>query len=99
MAHRFIFECVDRTLRDVLSVHETSNATKPFGGKPILLGGDFRQILPVLPGGDRNEIIKASLVSSRLWKHFKIMRLTNNMRLSRSSASMEVRSRIASFGY
>jgi hypothetical protein len=41
MAHRFSFECVDRTLRDILSVTESSNAMKPFGGKPILLGGDF----------------------------------------------------------
>jgi ATP-dependent DNA helicase PIF1 len=97
MAHRFSFECVDRTLRDILSVTESSNAMKPFGGKPILLGGDFRQLLPVLPGGDRNEVMKASLISSTLWNHFKLMRLTTNMRLSRLSASMEVRSRIASF--
>jgi hypothetical protein len=41
MAYRFSFECVDRTLRDVLSVNESSNAMKPFGGKPILLGGDL----------------------------------------------------------
>jgi hypothetical protein len=79
MAHRFSFACVDKTLRDVLSVHESSNAMKPFGGKLILLGGYFRQILPVLPGDDRNEVIKASLVSLILWKHFRLMRLITNM--------------------
>jgi hypothetical protein len=75
MAHIFNFECIDRTLRDILLVHKPLNAGKPFGGKPIILGDDFGQILPVVHGGDRAEVIKASLVSSPLWKHFKIMRL------------------------
>ncbi|KAL3646798.1 hypothetical protein CASFOL_009342 [Castilleja foliolosa] len=36
------FECLDKTLRDL-----TNNCTHPFGGKSVLLGGDFRQTLPV----------------------------------------------------
>ena len=42
MTHRFCFEALDRTLRDLLSADEPSNAAKPFGGMPVLLGGDFR---------------------------------------------------------
>lgn len=57
MAHRRCFEALDRTMRDILAVESAANATKPFGGKPIVLGGDFRQILPVVQGGGRNEII------------------------------------------
>ena len=37
---------VDRFLRDLC--HENYKL-KPFGGKTILLCGDFRQILPVIP--------------------------------------------------
>nr|GEY48949.1 DNA helicase [Tanacetum cinerariifolium] len=37
------FETLDRTLRDILDT-----PTKLFGGKPIMLGGDFRQTLPAL---------------------------------------------------
>lgn len=44
MCHRFVFEALDRTLRDILSVADPDAATKPFGGKTVLLGGDFRQI-------------------------------------------------------
>ena len=42
MTHRFCFEALDRSLRDLLSANDASNAAKPFGGLPILLGGDFR---------------------------------------------------------
>ena len=51
MCHRFVFEALDRTLRDILSVADPDAATKLFGGKPILHGGDFRHILPDIPQG------------------------------------------------
>ena len=41
MAHRNCFEVVDRTLRDVLQIEDPQNAKKPFGGKVVVLGGDF----------------------------------------------------------
>uniref|UniRef100_UPI00358ED374 ATP-dependent DNA helicase PIF1-like n=1 Tax=Myxine glutinosa TaxID=7769 RepID=UPI00358ED374 len=43
MAPAYALAAVDRCLRDV-----TSNNI-PFGGKVLLLGGDFRQVLPVVP--------------------------------------------------
>ena len=45
MMHKHSFECVDRLLRDI-----TGNDTV-FGGKVVLFGGDFRQILPVVVAG------------------------------------------------
>uniref|UniRef100_A0A0D3E4S6 ATP-dependent DNA helicase n=1 Tax=Brassica oleracea var. oleracea TaxID=109376 RepID=A0A0D3E4S6_BRAOL len=36
-------------------------ATKPFGGKTVLLGGDFRQILPVIPQGTRQQTVMATI--------------------------------------
>ncbi len=41
--HRACYEDVDTTFRDV-----KRNDTIPFGGIPILLNGDLRQILPVV---------------------------------------------------
>jgi ATP-dependent DNA helicase PIF1 len=35
---------------------------KIFGGKTVVLGGDFHQILPVVPKGGRKDIISASLL-------------------------------------
>lgn len=47
----------------------------------IVFGGDFRQILPVITGGGREEIVLAALNSSYLWENCKVLRLTKNMRL------------------
>ena len=33
----------------------------PFGGKTVVLGGDFRQVLPVVPNDSRGQIVAASL--------------------------------------
>jgi len=43
MQHRHCIEALERTLRDVMG------NTAQFGGITLLFGGDFRQILPVVP--------------------------------------------------
>ncbi|XP_061341690.1 uncharacterized protein LOC133288015 [Gastrolobium bilobum] len=86
MVHRFCFEALDRTLRDVLRISDTSYVDMPFGGKVVVLGGDFRQILPVIPHGSRQDIVHATINSSHLWSNCHLLTLTKNMRLnSRSS--------------
>uniref|UniRef100_A0A6N2MLM3 ATP-dependent DNA helicase n=1 Tax=Salix viminalis TaxID=40686 RepID=A0A6N2MLM3_SALVM len=50
MNNRYYFEALDRSLRDVLGQINADNQHQLFGGKSILLGGDFRQILPIVPG-------------------------------------------------
>ena len=97
MTHRFCFEALDRTLRDLLSADEPSNAAKPFGGMPILLGGDFRQVLPVIQGADRCQILNASLIRSPLWKYVVVLKLTVNMRLSNPALSAVEKARMAQF--
>ena len=82
MNNRYCFETLDRSLRDIMGQTGHSNHNQPFGGKSILLGGDYRQILPVIPGGTKEDIINASLSSSPLWPKFEIMLLKQNMRLS-----------------
>lgn len=81
MTHRRCFEALDRTLRDLLSEHAPSNGLVPFGGKVVVLGGDFRQILPVVRKGSRASIIDASITNSPLWSHAVLLKLTVNMRL------------------
>jgi ATP-dependent DNA helicase PIF1 len=76
MMHRYCFEAVDRTLKDIM--HEDGY---PFGGKVVVLGGDFRQILPVIPKGTRYEIVRATINSSPLWRFCEVLTLKTNMRL------------------
>ncbi|PRQ31838.1 putative DNA helicase Pif1, P-loop containing nucleoside triphosphate hydrolase [Rosa chinensis] len=87
MCHKYCFEALDKSLRDILSDTNNTQADKPFGCKPILLGGDFRQILPVISGGTKEQIIEASSNHSYLWQSFKIFHLIENMRLSRPNLS------------
>ncbi|KAK9203752.1 hypothetical protein WN943_014008 [Citrus x changshan-huyou] len=97
MAHKFCFEALDRTLRDILRTRYENNYIKPFGGLTIVCGGDFRQILPVVPKGTRADIVDASLNSSYLWPFFKIYELKQNMRLYNGSVSGSEAAKIASF--
>lgn len=77
MMSKHCFENLDRSLRDIIRNKEDT----PFGGKVVVFGGDFRQILPVINGGGRSQTVMASLNSSHLWKHCKVLKLTKNMRL------------------
>ena len=75
MAPRYTLEIVDRALKDLM------NNNLPFGGKIMILGGDFRQLLPVKIGGTRSEVVNLSIKYSHLWKYFKHFNLTKNMRV------------------
>ncbi|XP_016173713.1 uncharacterized protein LOC107616245 [Arachis ipaensis] len=66
MTNKLEFEALDRTLRDIIVSVSDRNKNLPFGGKVVILGGDFRQVLPVIPKGSRAEIVMASINSSVL---------------------------------
>ncbi|KAL3813122.1 hypothetical protein ACJIZ3_014390 [Penstemon smallii] len=74
MANRHSIEALDKMLQDLCD-----NKTV-FGGKTVLFGGDFRQTLPIILHGTREDMIGASIVSSRIWKHVIRLRLSENMR-------------------
>ncbi|XP_012828256.1 PREDICTED: ATP-dependent DNA helicase PIF2-like, partial [Erythranthe guttata] len=66
---------------------------KPFGGKVVVLGDDFRQILPVVLKASRQDIVHATINSSALWNFCRVMKLTKNMRLQSyndGEASIEI---------
>nr|XP_009630317.1 uncharacterized protein LOC104120280 [Nicotiana tomentosiformis] len=69
MMHKYCFEDLDQTLRDILRFKDPSNLDRSFGGKTIILGGAFRQILLVISKGIRQEIVETTRYSSYLWPH------------------------------
>ena len=75
MINRCAFKALDRTLRDL-----TGN-NQPMGGICMLLCGDFRQILPVIPRGTRGNIMDACLKKSHLWDSVVVKHLHTNMRV------------------
>ncbi|XP_015580165.2 uncharacterized protein LOC8265007 [Ricinus communis] len=85
MANESSFEALDKSLRDIMQDKYDDSMDRPFEGIIMVLGEDFRQILPVVPKGSRNDIVQASITSSYLWNHFEVLVLKKNMRLSRNS--------------
>ena len=87
MAHRHNIEAVDRSLRNLYDEHSTEAWRKecPFAGKVMIFGGDFRQILPVVPHANRAGMVAACLQRSALWmgKKIEVVTLTENMRVEK----------------
>ena len=82
MTHRHVFEAFERTLRDIMKTVDPALEERPFGGKIVVFGGDFRQIPPVIPKGFREDIVMACFKQSPLWRGITVLRLTENMRLA-----------------
>ncbi|XP_074108440.1 ATP-dependent DNA helicase pif1-like [Cotesia typhae] len=75
MAHKKGVEALNQTLQDIREYNRL------MGGLTILLAGDFRQTLPVVPRGTRADEIKACLKSLILWPNIKVLSLKVNMRV------------------
>nr|GEY57457.1 ATP-dependent DNA helicase PIF1-like [Tanacetum cinerariifolium] len=90
MKNKLCFEALDQTLRDVLCRTRYDTCETPFGNMTMVFGGDFRQVLLVIPKGSRQDIINASLNQSYLWDHCKVLKLTANMRLTVGASPKDV---------
>ncbi|XP_031127705.1 ATP-dependent DNA helicase PIF3-like [Ipomoea triloba] len=91
MMYKHCFKALDRTLRDLLRFTDQNAGNRTFGGKTVVLGGDFRQILPVIPKGSRQDIVSASINSSYLWDSCQVLRLTKNLRLSNKESTVDLK--------
>ena len=92
MTNKYCFEALDKSLQDL-----RDNNHQPFGGMTVVLGGDFRQILPVITSGTKEHIIDATIINSYLWPYFEILNFTENMILKQDNLSIEEKSKIAEF--
>lgn len=75
MAHKGGFEALNITLKDIRGNDEV------MGGVTVLLAGDFRQTLPVVPRGTRADEVKACIKASYLWPLICKLSLRKNMRV------------------
>jgi len=86
MQSRWSIEAVDRSLQFLME-----KPGIPFGGKLMVFGGDFRQVLPVLPKATRGTIVGMILKNSHLWMNMKVLHLTINERVRRSGNSNDAK--------
>ncbi|GBM96060.1 hypothetical protein AVEN_111452-1 [Araneus ventricosus] len=73
MSYKAAFEALNITLKDI---RRNNNRMV---GVTMVLAGDFRQTLPVIPRGTRVDEMQACLKSSYLWNGIQRLGLTTNM--------------------
>uniref|UniRef100_A0A8R1ICM2 ATP-dependent DNA helicase n=2 Tax=Caenorhabditis japonica TaxID=281687 RepID=A0A8R1ICM2_CAEJA len=81
MISKTALETADFVLRDL------PDSPFSFGGKRIVLGGDFRQILPVIRRGTKTDLINNCIKNSYLWNQFQKFSLLDNMRIINADAN------------
>eukprot|EP00660_Eupelagonema_oceanica_P016564 gene16564-biopygen35840 len=80
-APREAFNAIDELLRDVMS-HDPVLRELPCGGKVVVMGGDFRQIPPVLRRATRAVVAVHNLRASAIWQSgVAVCRLHRNWRV------------------
>ena len=62
MQGRVLLEAADRQLRRL------RNDVRPFGGATVVMAGDFKQLLQVMPGADEDDVASDSLAASPLFR-------------------------------
>lgn len=90
MDNKYYFKALNRTLRDIIWIKTKENHDKPFGRLTMVLNGNFKQILPVVPKGRRSDIIEASITSSYLCPKFKILALKKNIRVTMNKKNRSI---------
>lgn len=69
MINIYCVEALDQSVQDIMNINA------PFGGKLMIMGGYFRQVLFVIEKGSRGQMISVCIVRSQLWATTKILHL------------------------
>nr|GEU38903.1 ATP-dependent DNA helicase PIF1-like [Tanacetum cinerariifolium] len=93
MTQKYAFEALDKKLRDILGFPKPEKREQIFGGMTVLLGGDFKQILPVITKGKRPDVVQACINRSKLWKHCNVFTLNRSMRVNEYYPNGEIDNR------
>ena len=80
IGHKHLYETISRSFQNLLE------NDLPYGGKIMLHSGDWKQILPVVQGGSRADIVEATLKCSKLWDHMQVFQLTENVRIKNAKS-------------
>lgn len=68
MLSKKVFRYLDRLLRDLCDTN------LPFGGKVLILGGDWQQLCPVVEHGTREDQVAESIKTDPLFELFETLR-------------------------
>jgi hypothetical protein len=92
MMHKKLFEYIERCLR------ESMKNEKLFGGKMVVMEGDWRQCLVVVKGCAPITSYTACIKKSPLWENFTSLRLESNQRTGIGEEANEFRELLLKVG-
>ena len=72
---------LNRTLKKV------RGSDQLFGGLCVIFSGDWRQTLPIIPGGSEAQIVHSCLKFSTIWDSVTVHHLVENMRVQLSGST------------
>ena len=97
MGHKHVYRVVDALLRDIMGAVDSALESVPFGGKVMVLAGDWRQLPPVVRHGSRGATVNATLKMSSMWDVFRVLTMTINMRVQLLGRDSQAGQQVQSF--
>jgi ATP-dependent DNA helicase PIF1 len=83
MMHMHVLEVVNKSLQDIMAIINPTFKFLPFDGLVVVFGGDFRQILPIVPHSTRGDVVAATLNRFSICQHVRVFKMHTNMRVQR----------------
>ncbi|KAJ9567832.1 hypothetical protein OSB04_003798 [Centaurea solstitialis] len=90
MVHRHAFEALDRSMNDIFGSQSITGSEMLFVGKVVVFGGDFRQILSVIPNVARNKAVSRWGKADNIVVEAGGTVTTKNMRLTIDSQASDI---------
>lgn len=85
MQHQYCFQAVNKLFKDVRSKEQL------FGRLPMVIGGDFAQILSVIQHGTQAFTVAAFIQKSDIWPYLHILFLIQNICLSNNERGISAK--------
>ncbi|KAG2192402.1 hypothetical protein INT47_012469 [Mucor saturninus] len=89
MISKDIFNAVSRSMQDIMKSVDPALENVAFGGKLFVFGGDFRQVLPVIPRASRAQIVSQCINRAPAWRDVITLSLKASMRIAQASSPEE----------
>jgi len=87
MMDKQVMNAAHRTMCRIFNMN--AHEAPAFGGVPVLIMGDFRQVLPVVSHGSAAAVVDATLMRSVIWPRCRVLMLTVNERVQQARRAAE----------
>ncbi|KAG2223056.1 hypothetical protein INT45_008257 [Circinella minor] len=84
-----VIETVNHNIQDIMRSVDPVLENIYFGGKVVVFGGDFGQVLPVIPNAKCPQIVAQCLNRSSIWRHTEVHHRHTNTRVQQAANTVD----------